>query len=316
MAILRPSEISGPAQAQAQAQDKNVDVDTDTKSAVPEATSILLQGTLSKTTKTLFLFPDGAGSAFSYAAIPRIDSSLSVVALNSPYHRKPHLFRCALDDLLKSYIAEIRRRQPSGPYHFGGWSAGGILAYRAAQIMIQELHESVASLVLIDSPVPTRGLDRLPQHFYDYCNKINVFGVPRGGAGDAGGGGNKPAQAPEWLIPHFNATIDTLHEYHAVPLVLDGNDNDNGTGIRVSIIWACDSVMDGADVPRPPSCPEDTEGMKFLTERRTDFSGCGWETLFPGCEIRVEKAHGANHFTMMRGEFAPKLACFIRESLF
>jgi thioesterase domain-containing protein len=271
------------------------------RAPVPATTSVLLQGTPSKTEKTLFLFPDGAGSATSYAGIPRVDASISVVGLNSPYHRQPHLFDCDVDDLIKSYIVEIRRRQPTGPYHFGGWSAGGILAYHATQIMMREVHETVASLVLIDSPVP-KGLDRLPQHFYDYCNKVHLFG------GSAEG---KTAQAPEWLVPHFNATIDTLHEYHASPLLR----LDDGLMPRVSMIWACESVMDRADIPRPPSCPEDTEGMKFLTEARTDFSGNGWEVLFPGSALRIERAQGANHFTMMRGEFGPKLASFIRESL-
>ncbi|KAK9859262.1 hypothetical protein MYU51_016431 [Penicillium brevicompactum] len=277
--------------------------DNDMKSTrlpVPETTSVVLQGSPSKAEKTLFLFPDGAGSATSYAGIPRVDGSVCVIGLNSPYHRQPHLFDCTVDDLIKSYVVEVRRRQPNGPYHFGGWSAGGILAYRATQMMMEELHETVASLVLIDSPVP-RGLDRLPQHFYDYCNKVHLFG---------GQGAGKTAKAPEWLVPHFNATIDTLHEYHASPLL-----QVDGQVPRVSMIWACDSVMDGADIPRPPSCPEDTEGMKFLTEARTDFSDNGWGTLFPGSSPRIERAHGANHFTMMRGEFAPKLASFIRESL-
>jgi thioesterase domain-containing protein/acyl carrier protein len=278
--------------------------DKDAKPAaqpVPKTTSVLLQGSPSKTDKTLFLFPDGAGSATSYTGIPRVDSSVSVVGLNSPYHRQPHLFNCTVDDLIKSYVEEVRRRQPSGPYHFGGWSAGGILAYRATQMMIEDYQERVESLTLIDSPVP-HGLDRLPQHFYDYCNKVHLFGNSQGEKG--------PAQAPEWLVPHFNATIDTLHEYYAAPLTLT---DDNRP--RVSMIWACSSVMDNADIPRPPSCEEDGEGVKFLTEARTDFSDNGWARLFPGCEINIERAHGANHFTMMRGDFAPKLASFIHQSL-
>jgi thioesterase domain-containing protein/acyl carrier protein len=278
--------------------------DKDVKPAatpVPRTTSVLLQGSPSKTDKTLFLFPDGAGSATSYKGIPRVDSSVSVVGLNSPYHRQPHLFNCTVDDLIKSYIEEVRRRQPRGPYHFGGWSAGGILAYRATQMMIEDYHERVESLALIDSPVP-HGLDRLPQHFYDYCNKVHLFGKTQGD--------NAPTQVPEWLVPHFNATIDTLHEYYASPLTLTDANKP-----RVSMIWACESVMDNADIPRPPSCPEDTEGMKFLTEARTDFSDNGWGRLFPGCKILIEKAHGTNHFTMMKGDFAPKLASFIFQSL-
>ncbi|KAJ5358433.1 uncharacterized protein N7496_010846 [Penicillium cataractarum] len=278
--------------------------DKDAKPAaqpVPKTTSVLLQGSPAKTEKTLFLFPDGAGSATSYTGIPRVDSSVSVVGLNSPYHRQPHLFNCTVEGLIKSYIEEVRRRQPSGPYHFGGWSAGGILAYRATQMIIEDYQERVASLTLIDSPVPN-GLDRLPQHFYDYCNKVHLFGKCQGEQG--------PAQAPEWLVPHFNATIDTLHEYYAAPLTLTEANKP-----RVSMIWACSSVMDNADIPRPPSCEEDTEGMKFLTEARTDFSDNGWARLFPGCEINIEKAHGANHFSMMRGDFAANLASFIHQSL-
>jgi hypothetical protein len=57
--------------------------------------------------------------------------------------------------------------------------------------------------------------------------------------------------------------------------------------------------MDGKTVPKLPPHPDDPEGMRFLTEDRTDFSACGWEELFPGNEVRVEKAVGANHFSMM-----------------
>lgn len=250
---------------------------------VPDATSITLQGNPANASKLLFLFPDGAGSATSYSSIPRVHPAVSVVGLNSPYRKQPHLFKCTVDDLIASYILEIRRRQPVGPYHFGGWSAGGILAYRAAQGMI-ESGETVASLVLIDSPVP-KGLDRLPQHFYDFCNEIHLFGQTAGGEKVA-------KEVPEWLVPHFNATIDTLHEYVATPLPADRLPH-------ASLIWACDSVMDGTIVPRPAPHADDTEGMRFLTEPRTDFSGNGWEALFPGQDLWIQRAENANHFTMM-----------------
>ena len=117
-------------------------------------------------------------------------------------------------------------------------------------------------------------------------------------------------EAPKWLLPHFNATIDTLHEYYAGPMSLN-----NANKHPVSIMWACQSVMDIADIPRPPSSEQNTECMKFLTEACTDFSDCGWGRLFRGCEVHIEKVPGANHFAMMEGDFAPKLASFIYESL-
>ncbi|MFI8195151.1 amino acid adenylation domain-containing protein [Streptomyces sp. NPDC085942] len=55
-----------------------------------------------------------------------------------------------LEQLASDYIAAMRRVQPSGPYHLGGWSFGGFVAFE----MARQLHaagESVASLVLLDT---------------------------------------------------------------------------------------------------------------------------------------------------------------------
>ncbi|KAI1129226.1 polyketide synthase [Nemania abortiva] len=265
---------------------------------VPPATPVILQGFAKTAKKTLFLFPDGSGSATSYSSIPRLGQDVCVVALNSPFLRNPEeMPQCALDDLVDSYLTELRRRQPNGPYDLGGWSAGGILAYRATQILCEQ-GEQVLSLTLIDSPTPT-GLDKLPAHFYEFCDKLSLFG-----SNVKGGSATKPA----WLIPHFNATIDVLHNYWADPLMPEECP-------KVTIIWACESVMDAPGVPPLPPHPDDTEGMKFLTERRKDFSGNGWEKLFPDGEIVIGRIHGANHFTMLKRPHAEALANLIRDAL-
>ena len=124
------------------------------------ATSMILQGRPWMSSKTIFLFPDGAGSATSYATLPKMHPDIAIIGLNCPYVRHPEEMTCSPDELMKGYLDEVKRRQPHGPYNFGGWSAGGILAYRATQILMQE-GEEVENLVLIDSPVP-KGLDKLP----------------------------------------------------------------------------------------------------------------------------------------------------------
>ncbi|HYG83209.1 MAG TPA: alpha/beta fold hydrolase, partial [Pyrinomonadaceae bacterium] len=43
-----------------------------------------------------------------------------------------------------------------GPYRFGGWSLGGVVAYEMARQLVAR-GEEVALLVLIDSSIPTRG---------------------------------------------------------------------------------------------------------------------------------------------------------------
>ena len=245
------------------------------------ATSVILQGRPWTCPKTLFLFPDGAGTASSYTNLPKIHPDLSVLALNCPFVRHPEEMTCSLDQLMKSYLNEIKRRQPVGPYNFGGWSAGGILAYRAAEILIHQ-GEEVESLVLIDSPVP-KGLDRLPQRFYDHLASIDLFGKAMPGHNTG---------LPPQLFAHFNATIEVLHDYHAKAL-------PPNTLKRITIIWATDCVIDGVILPKLPPHPDDTEGMRFLTEKRTDFTAQGWGDLFPGMQIDVESVKDAHHFSLM-----------------
>lgn len=269
---------------------------------VPRATSLVLQGNTKTAKKMLFLFPDGSGSASSYAAIPPLSTDICVVALNSPFLKQSDKLRASrLDDvIIDGYLAEIQRRQPCGPYHFGGWSAGGILAYRAAQILMDGSgrgsdrylgREQVHSISLLDSPSPLHGLDRLPQHFYEYCESLHLFGHKSTSSSSG-------HSAPAWLIPHFNATIDLLHAYRAAPM--RPSRADRGSVIpKISILWAAASIADNPRLPKLAPHPEDTEGMKFLLERRSDFGGNGWESLFPDSDIRIDRVEGAHHFSMM-----------------
>ncbi len=249
--------------------------------SVPSASSVVLQGSPKKARTMLFLFPDGAGSATSYSSIPAVAPDVAVVGLNSPYYKDPTNFKCTIDELIDAYLVEVRRRQPMGPYHFAGWSAGGMLAYHATYRTIMS-GEEMEHLILMDSPVPKR-LDHLPPHFYEFLSKHQFFGH----ATNAGAA----APPPDWLFPHFNATIDTLHDFVARPL-------PEGTAPKTSLIWAGQGVLNDLKVELPPHL-DDTEGMKFLTRKHSSFSGNGWEELFPGEKLQISVAEGANHFSMM-----------------
>lgn len=279
---------------------------------VPQATSVILQGSPKKARATLFLFPDGSGSATSYASIPPIspNSDICVIAFNCPFLKKEaSMFTCPLDALInQGYLPELHRRLELRPaedgnakhtYYVGGWSAGGTLAYRAAQCLLQHedaltlSHKSpaghLAGLVLIDAPPPIRGMDPLPDHFYKYCERKGVFG---------GWSGPQARKAPEWLIPHFNGTIAVLQHYVAEPLT----PTQSARLKTVACIWAGESVV-GTDKPLEPH-PDDTEGMKFLTVQRRDFSTAGWEKLLPGVDkaaILCQRLEGAHHFSLTVG---------------
>lgn len=275
---------------------------------VPQATSVILQGSPKKARATLFLFPDGSGSATSYASISPISPSgdICVIAFNCPFLKKEtFMFSCSLDALInQGYLPELHRRLElratvdctmKHTYYVGGWSAGGTLAYRAAQRLLQQEDESMhsprslaslAGIVLIDAPPPIRGMDPLPDHFYKYCEQKGVFG---------GWSGPQARKAPDWLIPHFNGTIAILQLYVAEPLT-------RAQSARLKVIaclWAGESVV-GSDKPLSPH-PGDTEGMKFLTIQRTDFSTAGWEKLVPGVDtaaILCQRLEGAHHFSL------------------
>ncbi|KAH5277151.1 non-reducing polyketide synthase elcA-like protein [Parastagonospora nodorum] len=275
---------------------------------VKPAWSIVLQGSPRNATKRLFLFPDGCGAATSYLQLPTLSSSTAVIAFNSPFMKNPHdMADRQLDDIVASYVESLQRHQPHGPYHLAGWSAGGVLAYAVAQELMAT-GEEIATLTLIDSPPPTDGLDRLPRRFFDHCSAVGIFG----GEMSAINPSNKRAKLPEWLMPHFEATIELLHDYCAPPMPLTTN-----APKKINLIWAGGCAFGGKYAPLPPASMvgEDTEGMKFLTEQRTDFGPDKWTDLFPGRHIDIDVVEGEHHFSMMRGKGAQQLGGFLRKTL-
>ena len=262
---------------------------------VPKASSMVLQGSSKHATKVLFLFPDGSGSATSYAPLPPISSDVVVYGLNCPYMMSPQDMKCSLEDLTPSYIAEIRRRQPHGPYYLGGWSAGGISAFDAAQ-ELQRQGEKVAKLILLDSPFPI-GLEKLPPRLYDFFSSIGMFGSAEGKA------------APPWLIPHFLAFVESLDRYQVKAFA-------PGTGPETHIMWAKDGVCKNAADPRPEPRADDPREMLWLLNNRTDFGPNGWDGLIGGGDsVVVETLENANHFTLMQGQNAFKLARFVERAM-
>ncbi|KAB8237687.1 type I polyketide synthase [Aspergillus alliaceus] len=262
---------------------------------VPRSTSTLLQGT-KHCSNTIFLFPDGAGSATSYVTLPPISPNLRVIGLNSPYLTKPREFNCALQDITGSYLTEVRRRQPHGPYHLAGWSAGGVSAFDAARQLVAE-GEVVESLILIDSPNPI-GLGKLPKRMYDFLEKSGIFGAFEMGA--------ETHAPPDWLFQHFCVFIEALDKYIPQPF-------ERGSAPRTTIIWARDGVCKNPDDSRPEAQPDDPRGMNWLLDNRSDFGPNGWDEFIGAENIRTFAIENANHFTMMREPAASSLCAMIRE---
>ncbi|KAJ4422981.1 Type I Iterative PKS [Gnomoniopsis sp. IMI 355080] len=262
--------------------DGSASITTPSSEASPcrPATSVILQGVPygAATTRTLFLLPDGSGSASAYTNIPRVNANIALVGLNCPYVRDPQNMFCGPDSLVDAFTAEILRRQPSGPFHLGGWSCGGAFAFACAVVLVSRGHV-VASLVIIDAPTPER-IDHLPAEFYAHVGEMGLYGLD---------------EPPACLVPHFIRTTQTMLGYRPMPL-------RTAEPPRVGILWATETVMQAA------GAPDSLKGREhFLLQARKDFGPDGWERLIPGSSFVLERSAGANHFNMMHKEHAYRI---------
>ncbi|MGW0323861.1 amino acid adenylation domain-containing protein [Nocardia sp. NPDC003183] len=66
----------------------------------------------------------------------------------------------SIAEMASNYIAALRRVQPAGPYHLGGWSLGGMVAFEMARQLSEAGHE-VGTLALIDTMTVRHG-DGMP----------------------------------------------------------------------------------------------------------------------------------------------------------
>lgn len=259
----------------------------------PHATSVILQGSPKTAEKTLFLFPDGAGSATSYYALPTVSPNVVVYGLNCPWLKMPQNLKCSFGYYVAKFITEIRRRQPYGPYNFGGVSAGGILAYEAVQ-QLQRVGEEVANLILIDSPNPV-GLENPNERMYDFLDSMGMFGMK--------------GKAPKWLRPHFDAFLTILDTY----------DVKKFTGPRppaTHIIYARDGMCKDESDPCPEIRPDDPREMLWLLKNRTDFSGAGWNTLLGKEDLHVSVLDDVNHYTILQpGPKIKELSALVARAL-
>ncbi|HTU18676.1 MAG TPA: alpha/beta fold hydrolase, partial [Gemmataceae bacterium] len=59
----------------------------------------------------------------------------------------------SLEEMAAEYVAAIRTVQPREPYHLGGWSMGGIIAYEMAQ-QLRNQGQAIGLLALLDTTIP------------------------------------------------------------------------------------------------------------------------------------------------------------------
>lgn len=131
--------------------------------ARPRSTLVMVQeGEPSR--PPLFWVHDLHGSAFRFQALGRaLGADQPLYSFESPYlSSTPPPFR-TLSMLGLAYASDLTRRFPEGPYHLGGYSFGGLLAFEVAQHLIRDGHE-VALLAIVDVGPGYRGINHATHH--------------------------------------------------------------------------------------------------------------------------------------------------------
>lgn len=259
------------------------------------ATSVMLQGDIRAAVSNMFLFPGGFGSSSSFAPMPHVDKHLAVFGLNSAFVNAPEDFTVSIPKLASLYLAEIRRRQPHGPYLLLGYSVGGIVAYEATRQLIMA-GEVVERLYLVDSPCPLV-IPPMPPKLIKFLDSIDRFG-----------GNQRETEPPAEAVKpmgslHVTQTLTSLESYVPEPLP------DGALSPRTTYYVAKHGVARQTTVERPEvSSERDRKVMTWLLDDRKGLGGTGdgWETLVDRAKLTIFPVEG-NHFSIMREPYVSRV---------
>ena len=89
--------------------------------------------------------------------------------------RMPHT---TIQEMAAHYVSEIVKLQPEGPYHMGGSSAGGIVAFEMAQQLVAQ-GKQVGVLALFDTwgpgyPKPLPGITAIKKRFFHFKDRVDL----------------------------------------------------------------------------------------------------------------------------------------------
>jgi hypothetical protein len=106
---------------------------------------------------------------------------------------------------------------------------------------------------------------QVPAVSHQFCNRIGLLG-------------DGQTKTPDWLLPHFRATV---HELTAYSDYLAQMENDTSRMPSTTIIWARDGVIKNRGDPEPnwEKGVRMLNSMEWLCNNRQDLGDNGWETL-------------------------------------
>jgi amino acid adenylation domain-containing protein len=217
-----------------------------------------------------------------------------------------------IQEMAASYIDEMRSVQSEGPYHLGGWSLGGIVAFEMAH-QLRRAGQEVASLVLFDSFAPElirqqgeiREGDSLRSFAYDLAGGVGVTST---------------GEVPEWF-----AQLDGMESESALRLLFQqvttynfmANDESSYEQFcRLFRVFQANLLA--LQSYEPERYMHDVTLLRasvrpLQAEQNTQFDlNNGWQPLVKG-ELTVHEVPG-DHFTILQQPRVQTVAAKLRET--
>ena len=253
----------------------------------------------------LYLVHPVMGTLFHYARLaPLLAPEQPLFGFQSPCLDGEAWLFASLEEMAAAYLGELRRRAPRGPYHLGGWSMGGVVAWEMAHQLLQQ-GEEVALLALFDSTSP---LDRRSLAYqYDSKRLASAWSE------DLGAFFGKTLKVPEEELAELEAEGQWQHicaRAAAAGVVPEGSD-------RRHLRARFQVFLNNAELLRdyqPP--PLDLEVILFRAEAASPGDhrrpGLGWEDLARACQVI---AVPGDHLTLFSEPNLPVLAEKLEEAL-
>ncbi|KAI2993605.1 hypothetical protein CBS147346_10899 [Aspergillus niger] len=122
-----------------------------------------IQGDAHSSLTPLIFIHAVSGLAWPYMALGNLSNtsdparSRPVYGISSPvYSVSRYTLPSSLEEIAKEYVERLQSElQPHGPYLLGGWSMGGMIAVKMAEIL-QAKKETVQQVILLDSINPEK----------------------------------------------------------------------------------------------------------------------------------------------------------------
>jgi thioesterase domain-containing protein len=111
--------------------------------------------------RSLYLVHPGDGDPLFYSSFAqRMRDDLAVFGIRPRTLPGVPIAHTRIEDMARSYLDEVRKTQPHGPYLLGGLCAGGVIAYEMA-LQLSRAGESVELLAILEAATPQVPMRRL-----------------------------------------------------------------------------------------------------------------------------------------------------------